>query len=804
MGDAPVVASQTRGRLRRSSRLVAILVVALAAPAAPVAAAGRGTALVAQPAPTVEAITPRLSVVAPDAANPISFRALTPDGAHLVVAGTDLDSAGNPSSGGWDVIAQRVLRLTPPTTSTMSSLISPDGQFFVFRSSAQVVPDDTDIASDLYLGTPSGFRLVTVGATQSGAQPVALADDGSRVLFETDEALSAADADNDPDMYLWSSATNAVTLETGDHADAKFFDATPNLESILFSDLGVDAIWERTGGATTPRISHISGAFSPDGSQIYSSTSWPLLPDDVDGHVDAYESTPAGIQNLTPDIDVDAYVSAVSADQSILAIATTAALTPDDLDPAIDLFLVASTGTTLVTTRDSTLWHVVGANDDLSRLVIETWTGWVADDTDGLDDFYRWDASDPTGITLLTSGTDAAKPDLIAMTPDGGRILIQTEEAILPEAGETSGKMPDLFEWDGDVLTQLTPDTPKTTAFAGASADLSRVVFWATDPLLPADTDLLADLYVSDRDQTPPIATIHAVPGGVSGANVTIQLAAIGHDAVWFDCQLDGGAWTACPASLHLDGLAAGTHALKAYAFDAAGNRSTAAAAISWLVDRTGPVVSTPVIRLRSGPIDANRPVVRVSWAGSDAHAAVARYEVSQSVDGGPFAVISTAVTSPFVDRRVAPGHDYRFRVRGVDAFGNIGAWRTTSLATFSRWSDTSATIRYSRSWTTSTNTAFWGGHARSSSTAGATARWTGQLRSIGLVSRVGPNRGKARIYINGTLVATIDLRAATASGPRIVWTRNWSTRAIRTITIRVLGTAGRPRIDLDDLVTMN
>jgi hypothetical protein len=34
-----------------------------------------------------------------------------------------------------------------------------------------------------------------------------------------------------------------------------------------------------------------------------------------------------------------------------------------------------------------------------------------------------------------------------------------------------------------------------------------------------------------------------------------------------------------------------------------------------------------------------------------------------------------------------------------------------------------------------------------------------------------------------------------------IVWASSWSTSAKRTITIKVLGTAGRPRVDVDGFI---
>ena len=73
--------------------------------------------------------------------------------------------------------------------------------------------------------------------------------------------------------------------------------------------------------------------------------------------------------------------------------------------------------------------------------------------------------------------------------------------------------------------------------------------------------------------------------------------------------------------------------------------------------------------------------------------------------------------------------------------------------------------------------------------------------RTVELVSRTGPARGKARIYVNGVLKATVDLYAASYQNQRVVWTASWSSTAKRTITVRVVGTSGRPRVDLDAFV---
>jgi hypothetical protein len=50
-------------------------------------------------------------------------------------------------------------------------------------------------------------------------------------------------------------------------------------------------------------------------------------------------------------------------------------------------------------------------------------------------------------------------------------------------------------------------------------------------------------------------------------------------------------------------------------------------------------------------------------------------------------------------------------------------------------------------------------------------------------------------------LKATVDLYSATTLRQRIVWSANYSTSATRTVTIKVLGTSGRPRVDVDGFI---
>jgi hypothetical protein len=221
--------------------------------------------------------------------------------------------------------------------------------------------------------------------------------------------------------------------------------------------------------------------------------------------------------------------------------------------------------------------------------------------------------------------------------------------------------------------------------------------------------------------------------------------------------------------------------------------------------DTTPPCVSAPSHRLISGTaVNAGRVTVRLTWTGSDAASGIAGYSLEQQTDGGPWAVVAPALAGPTVDRLLAPQHSYRFRVSAVDQAGNPTGPVSGATFTLSRYSENNAKVAYSGRWKTSTSSVFWGGAARKSSSAGAKASLTFSGRSASWVARKGPDRGKAAVYVNGTKLATIDLYSPTYQSQRVVWAGTWSTSASRKLTIRVSGTSGRPRVDVDAFVTAN
>ena len=232
---------------------------------------------------------------------------------------------------------------------------------------------------------------------------------------------------------------------------------------------------------------------------------------------------------------------------------------------------------------------------------------------------------------------------------------------------------------------------------------------------------------------------------------------------------------------------------------DVAGPPTDAPAAIV-RIDRLAPAVSTPTTSLRAGVALAGTALpIRVAWAGSDVGGSgIDRYEVARSQNGSSsWVTVAPTLATDGVqrDRGVVgdgalPGSGGRPRRERRSVDGRPG--RRPRLVQQSR-----PAIQYGGAWTATASPSFSGGSVRHAGAPGRSVSYTFTGRSIGFVTTMAPARGKVRVYVNGHLVTTLDLRAPTRY--RVVaWQKTWSTAATRTVRLVVTGTTTHPRIDLD------
>ncbi|MGH2406704.1 MAG: N-acetylmuramoyl-L-alanine amidase [Candidatus Limnocylindrales bacterium] len=232
---------------------------------------------------------------------------------------------------------------------------------------------------------------------------------------------------------------------------------------------------------------------------------------------------------------------------------------------------------------------------------------------------------------------------------------------------------------------------------------------------------------------------------------------------------------------------------------DLAGNASLASNMLTFIVDHTAPTTSTPQVRLRSGVTLSSSPPVQIAWSGSDTGGSgLSVYDLARSIDGGSYATIGLGLTPASYLLTLPTGHTYRFRTRARDHAGNTGAWVYGATIRPLQVQNSSSSIVYSGSWHTGTFASYSGGTVRYASGSGASARLTTSARSLAFVTTRGPTRGAAKIYVDGVYITTVDLYAASNSYRFVAFSRSWTSLGRHTLTVVVVGTSGRPRVDLD------
>ncbi|HEX4935376.1 MAG TPA: hypothetical protein VFV33_19480, partial [Gemmatimonadaceae bacterium] len=114
---------------------------------------------------------------------------------------------------------------------------------------------------------------------------------------------------------------------------------------------------------------------------------------------------------------------------------------------------------------------------------------------------------------------------------------------------------------------------------------------------------------------------------------------------------------------------------------------------------------------------------------------------------------------------------------------------------------DTSETLVKKGRWSRATVDWASGGTTLYAREEGAYVKRTFTGRGIAWIGSKGPGRGKARIYVDGQHVATVDLQRSSAAHRQVLWARAWAGAGAHSISVQVVGTRGRPRVDVDAFV---
>ncbi len=249
-----------------------------------------------------------------------------------------------------------------------------------------------------------------------------------------------------------------------------------------------------------------------------------------------------------------------------------------------------------------------------------------------------------------------------------------------------------------------------------------------------------------------------------------------------------------------------GTKTAYAQFRDAAGNPSGVYSDIITLhasVDTVKPTVPGAPVHRVAGAVTTGFPI-RLTWtASTDSGSGVRYYILQQSVNGGAYTMIGTPTARTIDLQLSSSSRTYRFRVAARDHDGNTSAFAYGIPFKTISTSESGAAMKYTKTWTPVSSPAYIGGKAKTSTTRGATATLTFRGNRVAWLSRKGPTSGVARIYIDGKLKATVDLYAPTDQIKQVVYQHAWTAVTTRTLRVVVLGTAGRPKITIDQFFSV-
>jgi hypothetical protein len=423
-------------------------------------------------------------------ANDAFFDAASADGTHvffdtdesLVSADTDNSIDVYERSGGTTTLVSTGSTGGNGAFDVFFDGISANGLHAYFETDEQLTAGDTDATTDIYDRSGGTTSLVSTGPTPGtgGDFPVfwAASDDGSHVLFDTDQSLVAADTDTSVDIYDRSGGTTTL-ISTG-----------PN------------------GGNGTPAATFEGN--SSDGSRVFFSTTESLVAGDTDTQPDVYERAgsttnlistgPTGGNGAT-----GAFFSGNSTDGAHVFFSTAEALVAGDTDTKRDIY-DRSGGTTSQVSTGPTGGNGAfdaffdGSSANGTRVWFDTTESLAAGDTDTRADIYERAGGTTTQLTTGSTGGNGAFDAFFGgASLDGLRVFFTTKEQL--EATDTDAAT-DVYERFTGTTTHISIGSSggngtQNAFYDGASADGARAFFNTSESLLPSDTDLTRDVYAA-------------------------------------------------------------------------------------------------------------------------------------------------------------------------------------------------------------------------------------------------------------------------------------------------------------------
>jgi len=256
--------------------------------------------------------------------------------------------------------------------------------------------------------------------------------------------------------------------------------------------------------------------------------------------------------------------------------------------------------------------------------------------------------------------------------------------------------------------------------------------------------------------------------------------------------------------SLDLAAEGQGCNTVNVEAWDNMGLQSGDVADGPLCYDSVAPTITTaPTVKLHTHVPDSGSTVsVVISWKGTDATSGISHYTLYQSKDGGAFTQIATPTAAQFV-KGITPGHSYRFEVSATDKAGNVSPVKAGATYNLSLYQENNAKIKYTTGWTRQKVSGANGGFVDYATVASKTATLSFTGMQVAWISTEASTRGSATVKLDSGTAATINTHATVTQAAFVVDVVT-TTQGAHKLVVKVLGTAGHPRIDVDAFAVLS
>lgn len=210
--------------------------------------------------------------------------------------------------------------------------------------------------------------------------------------------------------------------------------------------------------------------------------------------------------------------------------------------------------------------------------------------------------------------------------------------------------------------------------------------------------------------------------------------------------------------------------------------------------------IDPPVPDLRTG-MKLGEKHSWVVWDQNLARPAGASYHLQRMVNGNWSDVALADPTRPRIALNLKSGGTHQFRVRLRDSGDRTGPWHKGPRFDAVMVQDDSDRMRWTDGWQREDRDAAAGNGVTFASLPDSQSALFFTGRAVAVVSTMGPDRGRARIVIDGTLEGEVDLYSPTHRWQVLVFTREWAASNSRVIRVDVEGTTDRPRVDIDGVL---